>query len=314
MEVDSASSGQKAEKFVKKLLNEAPLSFIYRLFRKKDVKVNGHWVERDRALAEGDVIRVYVTDEQLQSFHRERELPSSALSSPIIYEDEHILIVNKPAGLLVVKDANDDFRTLSNQVLAYLSAKGEYNPSFATFAPSPAHRLDRNTSGLVLFGKDDASLKELTRLFREREGIKKSYLALCVGVFKGEGLIDKPLLKDAKTGLVRVSRSSEAKNAKTIYKTLTEYAGFTLVECELLTGRTHQIRVHMASIGHPLLGDAKYGDFKTNKAVAFPHQFLHAHKIAFERPQGILSYLQGRAFECPLPKEDIEFLSSLSAR
>jgi len=314
LKVTSINNNQKVGKFVKKLLNEAPLSFIYKIFRKKDVKVNGHWAKDDLILHEGDTVCIYVSEEQLSSFHQQKSLIKKHLSYPIVYEDQHILIINKTAGVLVVKDDKDNDKTLSSEVLSYLYYKDEYDPSFSTFIPSPSHRLDRNTSGLVLFGKDDESLKELTRLFRERDGIEKYYQALCVGEFKGSGVIEKPLLKDSRTGIVKVSSSVEAKNAKTTYKTLVNYQGFTLVECHLITGRTHQIRVHLASINHPIVGDAKYGDFKVNKSVSFPHQFLHAYKIKFANPSGVLSYLKGKTFECPFSSEEREFLVSLNKK
>ena len=316
LKITSQNDGQRIEKFVRKTLNEAPLSYIYKAFRKKDIKVNGHWVRKDHVLHKGDVVRIYVTDAQLEDFHKPKELKKAEFPYEIIYEDENIFIANKPAGILVYGDEMEKRNTLTEKVRAYLCLKGEYDPSSSSFAPSPAHRLDRNTSGCVIYGKTDAALKALEELFKEREGIKKTYLALCAGSLDGSGLIDKPLKKDSASGMVKVASIEEgAKNALTEWRALEKFGSCTLVECLLLTGRTHQIRVHMASIGHPLIGDAKYGDFALNKAFraryGVSRQFLHAEKASFGELTGPLAYLSGREFEAALPKDKEEVLKSL---
>lgn len=316
IKVSSLEDGQRIEKFIKKSLSEAPLSFIYKAFRKKDIKINGHWVKKDALIHEGDIVRIYVTDEQLQDFTKPKEATKKPFPYEIIYEDENILIVNKPAGLLVYGDEKEKRNTLTQHVQNYLYFKGEYDPAHHSFVPSPAHRLDRNTSGLVLFGKKDAALKELEALFKERTSISKKYVALVAGNLLGEGEVDAPLLKDSKTGMVKVaSLSMGAKSAKTRYRSLETFPDSTLVECDLLTGRTHQIRVHMAYIHHPLLGDAKYGDFALNKIYREKYglsmQFLHARSFAFGSIDGVLSYLSGREFFASLPKEKEKVLLQL---
>ncbi len=305
--VPSNSDGQKIEKFVKKYLSEAPLGFIYKAFRKKDIKINGHWVKKDAIVHEGDVVRIYVTDQQMADFKKPRPVEKREFPYPILYEDENILVVDKPKGTLVYGDKTGVRETIGNAVLDYLYLKGEYDPSNATFTPSPAHRLDRNTSGVLLYGKTDAALKELTDLFKDRSQMEKRYLAFLVGELEGAGEINKPLRKDEFAGRVYVdSLEHGAKTALTKYKVVKNYPGYTLVEAELVTGRTHQLRVHFASIGHPIVGDEKYGDYadcrKVKALTGEDNQFLHAHALAFRSLSGKLSYLSGKEFVSPLPK------------
>jgi len=314
--IDSRNAGQRAEKFVKNYLKEAPLGFIYKAFRKKDVKVNGHWIKKDAVLQEGDVLRIYVTDRQLEDFHTLRAVQKKPLSYPIVYEDADFLIIDKPSGLLVTGEGKENELTLAKEVLSYLYHKNEYDPAGGSFAPAPAHRLDRNTSGLVMFGKNNRSLSALTEALKNREIIRKTYLSLLVGEISKPGVIDTPLKKDAASGIVKISTlQAGGKEAVTSYKPIRAYKGYTLAEIAIFTGRTHQIRVHMASIGHPVAGDAKYGDFAVNKTLKsmahFDHQFLHAERISFAKTEGPLKALSGRVFEAPLPSDESKLLSLL---
>ena len=313
--IDKANSNQKAEKYVRRLLENAPLSLIYKTFRKKDIKVNGHWIKKDHVLMEGDTLRIYITEAQLEEFQKPREAIKAPLEYPIVYEDENILVVDKPSGLLVIGDEKESRNTLARKVLDYLYYKGEFDPANHSFVPSPAHRLDRNTAGLVVFGKTNEALSELTRLFKERDDIHKKYLAIVVGSTDQEGTINKPLKKDSNTGLVTVCPIEKGgKTAITKYKTLTICGGFSLIEVELLTGRTHQIRAHMASIGHPIIGDGKYGDFNLNREIkakyGWSNQFLHAYKMSFKHPLPPLDYLAGKEFESKLDEEESKLLQT----
>ena len=315
--VPKNSDGQRIEKFVRKYLSEAPLGFIYKAFRKKDIKVNGHWVAKDHIVNEGDVVRIYVTDQQLEDFKKPRPAEKRDLPYPIVYEDEGVLIVDKPKGLLVYGDATGVRETLGNAVLDYLYLKGEYDPNDASFTPSPAHRLDRNTSGLVVYGKTDAALRELTWHFKERTELEKRYLALAVGDVESDGTITAPLWKDAISGRVYVRPIDKGgKEAITKYHVVKRYGEYTLLEVELVTGRTHQIRVHFASIGHPLVGDEKYGDFAScryvKKVAGLESQFLHAHKLIFHNVSGALSGLRGKTVVSPLPDELQHVIESLT--
>ena len=313
--ISSKEANQRVDKYLKKYLNEAPLSFIYKLFRKKDVKINGHWVKENYILNEGEELTIFVTDAQLEEFNKPKEIEKVTLNHQIVYEDENILIVNKPRGLLVHGDEGEKKLTLTNEVINYLYFKGEYDPkNDHGFIPAPAHRLDRNTSGLVCFAKNLVSLQELEDLFKKKEEITKEYKALVVGKFEGTKHIDAPLLKDQKTGLVRVSKLG--KSAETIAKSIGIYVDFSLLNVQILTGRTHQIRVHLASIGYPVVGDAKYGDFKVNKEVRekykFENQFLTAYKLSFKNLKGHLSYLSGKSFEVKLPGDEEKLLAKLA--
>ena len=307
VKVSSANAGQKMEKFVKKYLSEAPLGFIYKAFRKKDIKANGHWVPKDYVLKEGDVVRIYVTDAQLEDFKKPREAEKKPFPYKIAYEDEQILIVDKPKGLLVYGDDKGSRETLGNAVLDYLYLKEEYNPKDNSFTPSPAHRLDRNTSGLVCYGKTDAALKELTDLFKERTEIEKRYLTLVVGDVDRDGEVNIPLKKDAEKGRVFLSRLEDGgKTAITKYYVKKRYGAYTLLEIELVTGRTHQIRAHMAAIHHPVVGDNKYGDFeddrKWKKLTGLDSQFLHAADLYFGELKGVLKPLSGKHIHSDLPE------------
>ncbi len=317
IKVSLKEENQRIDKFVRKYLNEAPLSFIYKLFRKKDVKVNGHWVKQEYIIQKDDEITIYVKDEQLKEFSKPKELEKTNLKYQIIFEDENILIINKPRGLLVHGDSSEKRITLSNEVLNYLYYKGEYNPrSDIGFIPGPAHRLDRNTSGLVVFGKNLKALQALEELFKDKSELTKTYKALVVGSLDKYVEIDAPLIKDSNSGLVKVSSlKNGAKSAFSLVNPVKHYGKYTLCDVNIVTGRTHQIRVHLAYIGYPVVGDGKYGDFATNRLFKeqykFENQFLHAGEMTFKNIKGPLSYLSGRSFNAPLPKEEEIILSKL---
>ena len=306
--VNSSEAGQSLEKYVLKILPSAPLSFIYKLFRKKDIKVNGHHEDKKFRLSSGDEIAIYITDVQIEEFSKERAIqPNQIIKDWIVYEDKNVLFINKPRGLLVQKSAPND-ESLDQLVVAYLIDTKQYDPSAEkAFTPGPAHRLDRNTSGLVAFGKNHASLELLFELFKNHDLINKHYLALVVGDIENDkGTIDAPLKKDENKNLVTVSKNG--KTAKTVYKVIKRYQNYSLLDVTLLTGRTHQIRVHMAYINHPIVGDGKYGNFEINKEFknkyGFTSQFLHAYKMGFGDLPEPLSNLSRKEFVAE-PREDI---------
>ena len=312
--IKKEEEGQTLEKFVKKVLSEAPLSFIYKLFRKKDVKVNGHWQDKKYFISSGEEVSIYITDSQLDEFKRQVESKQvEDISNWIIYEDENILLVNKPRGVLVQKNSEDS-NALDEMVISYLVNKGEYNPNKNLgYKPAPAHRLDRNTAGIVVFGKNIATLRYLADALNDKSVISKRYLALVKGEIDKDGEINAPLLKNSKSQ--RVSVSNEGKPSITRYKVVETFKGYTLLEVELLTGRTHQIRVHMAYINHPVIGDSKYGDYELNKLLEskynFKNQFLEAYQLDFHKLNNPLKYLSGRSFKISLNDEFLNLINSI---
>ena len=316
-QITALEANQRVDKFLKRRLKDAPVSFIYKRFRQKDVKVNGKKAKIDQILREGDLVDIYLKDALLEKFHSEALLRPVKADFEIIYEDENILVINKPKGLLVHGDEGEKRITLQNRILNYLKEKREFDPSALNgFIPSPAHRLDRNTSGIVIFGKNLPTLQQLLELFRTRDQIEKKYTLLVRGIVSPEGKIDLPLEKDSVKKRVFVSHSKNAKTALTSYVREKAFpAGFSLVSAELLTGRTHQLRVHFAAIGHPIVGDGKYGDYKVNerfeKRYGLKSQFLHAGYFRFKDITGYLSYLSGKEFIAPLPKKEADILQSL---
>lgn len=318
IKVTEFEANQRIDKLIRRVLKEAPISFIYKMFRQKDIKVNGKKVDISYITNLGDTIEIYLKDSLLEEFKTNTAIKPVKVNLDIIYEDENICVVNKPKGLLV--HGNDDERrnTLQNIFINYMLAKKEYDPSKSvSFIPSPAHRLDRNTSGICILGKNLPTMQTLLEMFREKKSIKKTYLALLVGDDINKlGTIDKPLIKDSTTGKVRVGRIEKgAKTAITKYRCLKKYDGFAYVEAELVTGRTHQLRVHFQSIGHPIVGDAKYGDFFTNsqfeEMYGLKSQFLHASTFEFLEVNGYLSYLSGKKFTAKLPEKEEKILSDL---
>ncbi|MFA6796670.1 MAG: RluA family pseudouridine synthase [Bacilli bacterium] len=315
--VDEMSANQRIDKLVRRTLNNAPLSFIYKMFRQKDVKVNGKRAKIDYITKVGDKVFIYIKEDYLKEFSKPKLVKPVKSRMKILYEDDNLLIVNKPVGLLVHGDEHEKRITLQNIFLNYLIAKGEYNPNNPTkFVPGPAHRLDRNTSGIVVMGKNLPTLQKLLELFRTKEHIEKTYLALLAGNPPRRGKIDYPLIKDGDKGIVRLGHIEKgAKKALTEYVVEEKYGTYSLVRAKLITGRTHQLRVHFKAINCPIVGDGKYGNYNVNKkfstAFGLRNQMLHASTFEFKDIDGYLSYMSGKKFEAPLPKKEASILEAL---
>lgn len=318
--VNKKDENQTLEKYIRKTLYFLPLSFIYKLFRKKDIKVNRHWGKRDYIVKENDTVSIYIKDEDFDYYKLNKSTKTykkiDEISSYIVYEDSNILIINKPQGLLVQPDSTS-FKSLDEMVINYLYFKDEIDPiNNSITGIGPAHRIDRNTSGLIIFGKNISALHLLVDCLKDKNKIEKHYLALCKGIVNKEGIITAPILKIEKNNHVVIDfDSNESKEAKTQYKLIETYNNYSLVEFILLTGRTHQIRIHSSYINHPVIGDNKYGDFALNKEFKqkynISHQMLHSYKIRFNEIDGVLSYLKNKEFYGELPTNFITVLNDL---
>ena len=294
---------QRLDRFLRKYLVRASLGSIYKMIR-KDVKLNGKRAAEDTMLRSGDELSLYISDEKLEALTREQKKHSARKQFVPVYEDEHVLIVNKPRGLLVHGDLHEKKNTLTNQVCGYLQDKGEYDPSSErTFAPSPVNRLDRNTTGLVIFGKDAGTLRTLTGLIRQRSAIEKYYMTIVCGSLESPLTLTDRISRDREKNISRIAEELDGREAVTYAEPLITGDEFSLVEVRILTGRTHQIRVHMAGAGFPLAGDAKYGNRAANgqlKKLGITTQLLHACRLEFSDMEE-LGELRGRTVEAPLP-------------
>lgn len=299
---------QRLDRFLKKYFDGAPLSHIYKLIR-KDVKVNGRRVPAETMLVTGDEITLYIKEEEMASLRKEKTVHKAKKQFRIAYEDDNLIVVEKPFGLLVHGDKAEKKNTLANQVAGYLAEQGEYLPGKEkTFVPSPVNRLDRNTTGLVIFGKNNKSLQCLNEMMREKNYIRKYYLTILWGELKKELHLKDRMDKDEENNKVKVLNlhGEKGKLMETIARPIKSAKGYTLVEVELITGRTHQIRAHLAHAGYPVIGDVKYGSYNKNKKIQdqfqLTTQFLHAYKLYFEDGMEPLSYLEGLKVEIPLPE------------
>lgn len=297
-------SNQRLDKFINKTLNSIPSSLLHKYLRLKRIKLNGKRCTGSDKLIEGDILTLYINDE----FFEENKDKLSFLKAPIelevIFEDENILLIDKKPGLIVHSDENIIIDTLINRVLNYLYNKQEYSPEFEqSFTPSLCNRIDRNTGGIVIAAKNAEALRILNQKIKDRE-IKKEYLCICHGILKKKKDILKGFLsKDSDQNMVFVSnkQSTDSKTILTKYSVLDEHFGISLLNVELLTGRTHQIRAHLSSIGHPLLGDTKYGKLQENKPYGLSWQALYSYKVTFnfETDAGVLNYLNEKTFSIP---------------
>lgn len=298
--INRNDSGQRLDKFVLKTVPRLPQSMMYKAIRNKRIKLNGKRAEISSRLCEGDTVQMYLNDEFFDSAP-ETEFMSVTPVLNILYEDENILLLDKKNGMVVHEDNDNTADTLINRVKRYLYEKGEYDPNAEnSFAPALCNRLDRNTGGIVIAAKNAESLRILNQKIRDRE-VEKYYLCVTVGVpLKKSDTLTAYLEKNSASNTVKVTdrKSSTNKTIVTSYRVIRDNGKLALVEIKLGTGRTHQIRAHMAHIGCPLLGDGKYGINRINKEYKVKTQTLYSYrlKFAFSSESGCLEYLDGKEF------------------
>jgi 23S rRNA pseudouridine955/2504/2580 synthase len=302
LKITKNDAGQRLDRFVAKALPLLPDSLLQKYIRLKRIKLNGKGAKRDERLKQGDVLQLYIADE---FFERPNEKNAYLkLSKPrldIIYEDENILLVDKPSGVLCHSGGKQSQDSLVTNIQAHCYLKGQWRPREEnSFAPSLCNRIDRNTGGIVIAAKNAEALRIINEKIKKRE-IDKYYLCAVVGKPRPpKGILEDYIFKDRSKNQVFIKDAdfSGAKLAATEYNTLVYKNGLSLVECRLITGRTHQIRAQMANIGTPLLGDLKYGVKSENQSFGEKGQALYSYKISFDfkSPAGALDYLSGRCF------------------
>lgn len=301
--INSNDAGQRMDKFISKAVPLLPKNLMYKYIRSKRIKLNGKRCEISTRLTEGDAVQLYINDEFFTEAEDELAFLAAPATVDVVYEDENILLVNKAVGLVVHEDNDNSVDTLINRVLHYLYEKKEYRPKEEnSFTPALCNRIDRNTCGIVICAKNAEALRILNQKIKDRE-LHKKYLCVTVGIpSPRKAQLTAYQIKDEKNNTVRVFDKPVhgGRTMITGYEVIAEdkARGIALVEIDLITGRTHQIRAHMAHIGCPLLGDGKYGINKINREYNIKTQVLCAYSLAldFTTDAGALAYLNGKSF------------------
>ena len=309
--INRNDAGQRLDKFLSKAVKAMPKSLMYKGIRTKKIKVNRKRAEIGYILEEGDTVELFISEEFFSDNASDSAFMKLTPKLDIVYEDENIMLLDKRPGLIVHSDDEEDVNTLISHVKAYLYRKGEYNPEDEqSFAPALCNRIDRNTGGIVIAAKNAEALRIMNEKIRNDE-LSKFYLAAVHGHMpKKADTLHGYLRKDQANNIVDISTVKKPgyKEIITKYRVLDENNSLSLIEVELVTGRTHQIRAHFSSIGHPLLGDGKYGVNRDDKKLGYKFQALYAFRLEFHfrTDSGALSYLNGKSFS--IDKSKIWFL------
>lgn len=308
--IEKLEAGQRLDKFLAKYLSQASMGFIYKMLRKKNITLNDKKATGKESLKKGDYVKIFFAEETLDKFAGSSNIvaskPEKSVKLDIIYEDDHILLINKPAGMLSQKAKPEDV-SLVEHIISYLvESKQLTTEDLRHFKPGICNRLDRNTSGILVAGKSMAGLQTMNEVFKDRS-IHKFYQCPVFGRIEKPSEIEGYLQKDEKKNTVKIFEK-EVENSqfiKTRFTPLEQGKNATLLEVELITGRSHQIRAHLSSEGHPLFGDTKYGNPAKNKELQekfrLKNQLLHSYKLTMPQLNGELSYLSGKTFTAPLP-------------
>jgi len=307
--VQQNEAGQRLDKLLVKILNKAPKSFIYKMLRKKNITLNGNKADGSEKLALQDEIKLFLSDETISLFSEVIETTTVEHDLSIIYEDQHILILNKPLGILSQKAEKEDVSIVEHIISYLLSTNQITKEQLASFKPAVCNRLDRNTGGVLIAGKSLLGLQEMARLLKDRS-LGKYYLCIVKGKIEKQERIEGYLYKDENKNQVKIypTQMDNTEYICTEYEPIA-YAEhkYTLLKVKLITGKSHQIRAHLASIGHPIIGDYKYGDQKTNHFFKTNYelssQLLHSYQMIFPTIEGELSYLSGQSFTAELPEQ-----------
>ncbi len=310
IKVQESNSNQRLDKFLLKYLNTAPKSFVYKMLRKKNIKLNDKKANGDEILKGNDKVTLYLADETIDKFREIVKIDTNVNTVDVVYEDDNILIINKPIGVLTQPAKEDDTDTIVHRVTAYLMENGDYDPNTSQgFKPSTCNRLDLNTSGLIICGKNLLATQRVNELMRNKQ-IEKYYTAIVYGVADRDRVVKGFHYKNFATNEVTISkkrRSSVEKEVETRIYPLDDNGEYSIINVELITGKSHQIRASLSSINMPLIGDRKYGDPVVNdyfkRKYGIHNQLLTANKMVLHDNDGLLSYLDGKVFEADLHKK-----------